>query len=191
MVLPNSSDPSLYVPRMPAVDRSASAQIEKVFRQARNSAAEDTTPGKGNTRHVVIVTPGRMLMVQACPAPGSMKPEHVQPLEKFMSSQIRQNIAVIAYTDLEALRASVGRSIPFYGLLIGLAYIGHAVWVFEGHASALAAGCRQADLLIVDDAMLPFLQPDWLAVASAAMRRPLIVAHERATFTLKQLAGKQ
>jgi len=48
------------------------------------------------------------------------------------------------------------------------------VWVFEGHPSALAQGCRDADLLLVDSGMLPELErnPDWQATAEQVMRTP-------------------
>jgi hypothetical protein len=59
--------------------------------------------------------------------------------------------------------------------------------VFEGHPSALAVGCRDAELLIADNAMMPFLQEDWVTVAVGAMKRPLIFAHERAAFSLRRL----
>ncbi len=178
-------DPQIFQPRMPEVDESP--KIEDIFKQARQVAAEGTTPGKGKNRHVVFVTPGRMLMMQPCPAPGSMKPEQVQAIEKIMSSKTKRNVAVIAYTQLEALQASLAQTIPFFGLLMGMAYIGHSVWVFEGHPSALAAGSRESDLLIVDNGMVPFIQEDWIQVASGAMRRPLIFAHERATYTHRKL----
>jgi hypothetical protein len=64
---------------------------------------------------------------------------------------------VITYTYLEALKKDILQAIPFFGFLLGFAAIGHRVWVFEGHSSALQAGCREADLLIVDGGILPFL----------------------------------
>jgi len=36
------------------------------------------------------------------------------------SSKIKRNIAAIAYTELSALRADIGKAVPFYGLLTGL-----------------------------------------------------------------------
>jgi len=77
----------------------------------------------------------------------------------------------------------------YLGFLLGFAYIGHAVWVFEGHPSALASGCRNADVLLVDGAMVPHLQQDWVAVASRAMRRPEIFVHDRATYSLRKVAA--
>ena len=76
----------------------------------------------------------------------------------------------------------------FLGMLLGFAYVGHAVWVFEGHPSALTEGCRDADVLLVDGGMLPFLAPDWHAVASHARRRPEIYVHDRETFSLSRAA---
>ncbi len=178
-------DPQIFQPHMPEVDMPP--KLEEIFERARKAAAEDTMPGKGKNRHIVLVTPGRMLMLQPTPAPGAMKPEAVQAVEKIMSSKTKRNVAVIAYTELTALQASLAQTIPFIGLLMGLAYIGHTVWIFEGHSSALAVGCREAELVIADNAMIPFLQEDWVAVASAAMKRPLIFAHERATFSLKRV----
>lgn len=170
---------------MPEVDEPP--KIEEFFAKARKVAAEDTTPGKGNNRHVVVVTPGRLLMMQPCPAPGSMTGQQVEAVEKILSSKTKRDVAVIAYTELKALQASIAQTIPFFGLLLGFAYIGHSVWVFEGHPSTLAAGSRDADLLIADGGMIPFLATDWITTASSVMRRPPIFAHERATFTLRRL----
>jgi hypothetical protein len=86
------------------------------------------------------------------------------------------------------MRANISKAIPFFGMLLGFAYIGHAVWVFEGHSSALGHGCRNADVLLVDGAMVPFLQLDWQTVASRVMRRPEIYVHDRQTFRLSRPA---
>ncbi len=109
-------------------------------------------------------------------------------IKQMMPPTVKRNVAVISYTEPEAVLADITRAIPFIGMLMGLAYIGHAVWIFEGHASALAAGCRDADVLIVDSAMAPFLAADLKAVVSAVMRRPEIYLHDRATFSLRKFA---
>jgi hypothetical protein len=45
---------------------------------------------------------------------------------------------------------------------MGFATIGHAVWIFDGSSLAmLAAGCREADLVIVDSAFLEKLPASW------------------------------
>lgn len=181
----SNQDIDLFEPRMPEVD--VPPRLDEIFDKARKAAAEVTMPTGGTNRHVVVVTPGRMVMLHPCPVPGTMNQQAVESVEKLLPSTTKRNIAAIAYTELAALRANLGKAIPFYGLLTGLAYIGHAVWVFEGHASVLAPGCREAELLIVDEKMIPFLNRDWLVIVSAVMRRPQIFAHERATFSLRRL----
>ena len=80
----------------------------------------------------------------------------------------------------------ISKTIPFFGILLGFAYIGHAVWIFEGHGGALVAGCRDADVLIVDGAMVPHLQTDWPTAASSVMRSREISVHDRATYSLRK-----
>ena len=46
--------------------------------------------------------------------------------------------------------SAVSKEIPFFGLLNGLVYVGHSVWLFDGRVSELEAGCREADVLIVN-----------------------------------------
>ena len=72
-------------------------------------------------------------------------------------------------------------------MLMGLTYIGHAVWVFEGHPSAFVAGCRHADVLIVDSSMLGGLEDGWEDRAAAVMRNANILVHDRSTFQLRIL----
>lgn len=173
--------------RMPEVDEPE--DIGAVFDLARRAArGEGEQPPGPPGRHVIIVTPGRMLKFQPCPAPGSMPADKVKPIEQMMPPSVTRNIAAIAFTELAALQKDAGRAIPFLGFLLGFAYIGHTVWVFEGHPSALAAGCREADVLLVDGAMVPHLQSDWAAVAVKAMRRPEILVHDRATYSLKKIS---
>jgi hypothetical protein len=99
-----------------------------------------------------------------------MSPQHVQAIEKIAPAGSPLNIAVIAFTQLDALMEKEQQAIPFLGYLLGLSYVGHTVVVFEGHPSAFKAGCRNADLLIVDAAMVPHLQGDWMAAAWGVMR---------------------
>jgi len=73
---------------------------------------------------------------------------------------------------------------------MGFACIGHAVWIFEGHPTALNAGCRESDLLIVDSGMLPFLSKDWIQVAQNVMCNKEIYLHDRATFRLIRMVVK-
>ena len=163
--------------RMPKVQ--IIENIEGCFAEARKTAASG--------RHVVIVTPGRMVMLKKCSPPGSVSKELEAKMEAIIPSQVKQNVAVISYTDVFALGKDDHKAIPFMGFLIGFAYIGHAVWVFEGHPSALAAGCRDADVLFVDGGMVPYLQPDWLEIVSKVMRQPQVFIHDRETYSLRKV----
>ena len=97
-------------------------------------------------------------------------------------------MAVISNTEFSDQTPSVrdvDRAIPFFGLLMALSYLGHAVWIFEGHTSALEAGCRHADALIMDSALIPLLVREWPEKVRPAMRSQNILVHDRATFQLR------
>ena len=178
----------VYRPRMPDVDLLPT--IEDTFADARRAARGETPrPGASvQDRDLVIVTPGRMLMRHPCAPHGSMAAAQVASIEKMMPAAVKRDVAVIAYTALEAVNADLSKAIPFAGLLMGLAYLGHAVWVFEGHQSALAAGSRDADVLLVDGGMRPYLIEEWATVAASTMRRKEIYVHDRASFKLTKVA---
>jgi hypothetical protein len=180
-----SDQPDLFEPRMPHVDQPR--DINRVFDQARKSAAGEPAPAQDPSRQVVLITPGRMLMLQPCPPPGSMPPSVVSQIERLVSPKVKRNIAVIAYTDLAAITKGLSQAIPFFGMLVGMAYIGHAVWIFEGHATALAAGCKEADVLIVDSGMVPHLAADWQNVAASGAPKLEIYVHDRTNHSLSKV----
>jgi hypothetical protein len=179
-----------FAPRMPEVDEPAN--LSAVFDTARAAASGvEPSPPNASGRFVVIVTPGRLLMFHPCPPAGSMPEAQAESMRRLIAPQPRRNIAAIANTTLELLKENPAKTIPFLGMLIGLAYIGHAVWIFEGHPSALEYGCREADVLLVDGGMVPYLQTDWQKVAAASMRRPEIYVHDRAAFQLSRVQLQQ
>src|SRR5438067_1415075 len=127
--------------RMPEV--ASRSDIEEVFAAARHSAREA----------LVIVRPDRMHLVMPRMAESEQLKPMADGLRKLIPEAVPRRIAVIANTVFESALPGleeVSRSIPFLGMLTGLTYVGHAVWVFEGDPAALAAGCRDADVLIVD-----------------------------------------
>ncbi len=173
-------------PYMPEVDEPEN--LEKVFVSARQVAAKKADSG---ARQVVLVTPGRLLLMLECPLRMDRGP--VQELEQFMPLPARR-ISVIAFTELQQIGTSVrsvAQVIPFLGYVLGMSYIGHNVIIFEGHRTALKVGCKEADVLIVDEAMAGFLDPDWQAQAFSVMtensrilifgRDRKIVTHQRPT----------
>lgn len=79
---------------------------------------------------------------------------------------------------------AANQAIPFFGMLMGINCIGHSVWVFDGSANTFSAGCRDADVLIVDSASVSALSGDWQVQARATMRNPQILIHDRAIYRL-------
>jgi hypothetical protein len=70
---------------------------------------------------------------------------------------------------------------------MGFATIGHSVSIFGGSsAAALAAGCHEADLVIVDSARLETLPESWQTLVAPVMRTPQILLHDRATHQLRK-----
>jgi len=99
--------------------------------------------------------------------------ERANQARLFGSEQPLQ-ITVISYTNLECLTAEGGlgklKCIPFLAYLCLFATAGHSVVVFEGHAHTLEAALREADVLMVDSAMLPFVESGWSSIAARVMR---------------------
>jgi hypothetical protein len=145
-------------------------------------------------RYVGIVRPDRSYLLMAPPPKDSMPPQMIQMMEKLVPPQPPRCISAIADTYFSwragggvPTLAETAQALPFFGMLLGLACIGHSVCVFTGTDDSMAAGCRGTDLLIVDEAQLPALSADWKEVAAPVMRNPNIVAHERASFKLKAI----
>lgn len=169
-------------PRMP--DVTVVGDIEEVFAKVRRTAA-----GVDGPRGLVLVRPDRRFLLMPALEASPKLTEMAAGMERLIPSDVKRNVAVIADTSFAAGSAAdlahASKAIPFLGLLTGLTYIGHYVWVFEGHARALAAGCRDADLLIVDSGMAPHLEKGWPEIVAGAMRNANILLHDRVTFKLR------
>jgi len=166
----------------------AAANIGEIFENVRKIAAGDK--GQGG---LVILRPDRnYLVVPPMPENPELK-KFAEGLAHLFPGDVQRNVAVIGNTAFGSGTgapsiADVDKAIPFFGLLMGLSYLGHAVWVFEGHASALQAGCWNADALVVDGAMLALLPAGWQETARGAMRNANILVHDRATFQLRVIS---
>jgi hypothetical protein len=161
----------LFIPHMPEVFMRK--DIETVFSRARAAAAEPSQSAEGiYNRQIIIVTPGRLLVSKDCPLAAELTVEQIAILEKYVPRKPVLQICAIAFTQIDALKKDMRRAIPFIDYLLGFSAIGHSVWIFEGHPAALAAGCRDADLLLVDGGMLPALEenPGWREMALEVMR---------------------
>jgi hypothetical protein len=154
---------------MPEVDTHH--DLRSVFMQARQLSA-----GTETGRSVAIVTPGRLIMPVACPPANAVSAQMLEGVRRIVPENPKQQITVIGYNNVVAASAFTAREanalIPFLGYLMGMAFDGHTVVVFEGHPSALAMGCEGSTLLLVDQAMAEHLQADWASVAASAMKTP-------------------
>jgi hypothetical protein len=152
--------------------------IETFFAKVRRQAA-------GN-RGVSLVRPDQVVYGLPAPPQGSISPQMVEGVKSVISPEQPRNIAAIAPADALAGEPSkpptlpeVARHVPFFGLLIGLAYTGHAVWIFEAVPTMMPAGCEDADVLIVDSNAIATLPGSWVEDAGAVMRNPNILVYDR------------
>lgn len=193
--LPGSPVPrDPFEPHMPDVD--VMANMDLLFAKARAYSVEDSS-GRVGARHAVVVTPGRNFLSVPLLDPERAPADPVKLAKDVLRSERPLNVTVVAYTKLDALMDKGGklsaegmnRSIPFLGYLMAFAYAGHTVVVFEGHPSAFEPGVRNADVLLIDSAMLPFLQKDWATVAFAVMAEGgHILVHDRKSYSLLPVA---
>jgi hypothetical protein len=193
----------IFQPHMPGVELLS--DMDEVFRQARRLSATGEYPVgveglapeaaaevlKLEGQHsVAIVTPGRALMPVPAPKLSSVPQSSAEAMRKMLSPDPPQNISVVSYTYVKALVEDKSKAVPFLGILVGLAAIGHTVVVFEGHSSAFESGVRESNVLVVDSGMLPFIQEDWKEVAFRVMRPGAqLFVHDRKTFSLSPVVS--
>jgi hypothetical protein len=139
--------------------------------------------GSGTHNRVAIISPSGDLLF--LPVPKSVSEAQIAHARHLLPPEPRRTVAVIADTRVSGSLAEINKTIPFIGILTGLACIGHCVIVFDGQLSRIAQGCRDADVLIVDGAVLPHLHHDWYTTAREAMRSPGIYVHDRKTYALR------
>lgn len=86
-------------------------------------------------------------------------------------------------TEFKAFHKDPHRAVPFIEYILGFGQLGHSVILFEGHPSAFSKVCRDSDLLLIDGAMIIFLQTDWKDMAAYVMRNyRLLSSHEMADY---------
>jgi hypothetical protein len=166
---------------------------DELFEAVRRLACEPAL------RHLILVRQNQSLICLACPARSSVKPEYVADVERIVPSDVKRSVAILAPTqpkfepaDANALPGTelviaMGRTIPFFGMLIGFTAVGHAVWVFDGQPDTLAAGCKDADVLIIDSIKADTLTTKSVDDAAQVMRNANILLHDRKTGQLRSL----
>lgn len=160
-----------FSPRMP--------EVEKDFEEGAIALAKELASDHAK-RQMAILTPGRNVKrSKTLPPPEELPPGNRNILESIAPSARPQFIVAIGMTEVNAFQSNPYRAVPFLNVLEGLVQIGHAVLLFEGHSSALSAVCKDADLLLVDEAMIPFLQADWMTAAESGMKFPCVLKIKR------------
>jgi len=161
---------------LPIPEVSIRSDIAEVFARLREAAAGGLAILKPDRTHIVIP---RM------PSSPEME-DAARTVERLIPRHSPRHIAAIASTVFEGEEdgaagfAAIADAIPFLGMLVGMSYIGHAVWVFEGHEAALAAGTHMADVLLVDSALRTSLRTGWEDGCAKAMRNPNVLLYQRA-----------
>lgn len=149
------------------------------FEQARVIAKQ------GNL--VVLCQDAKLLRLPAL-EPTSVKAEMRAAIEQIVPSTVKRSVAAIGDTswasNSQPSLQEANQSIPFWGLLMGLSCIGHAVWVFQASTDLLCVGCSGADVLFVDSASVAALPADWQTQVSKVMRNPQILVHDRVSYKL-------
>jgi hypothetical protein len=163
-------------------DSVAPVVLARVFAALREKASQN---------QIVILRPnGQMLRFPASP-PESVPPAMLASVEKLLPSAVKRNVAVLGNTAwtmaAQPTLQSANQAIPFFGLLVGLSTIGHAIWVFDaGPAHLLTSACRDADVLIVDSERVPALPESWQESVVKEMRHRQVLVHDRATYQLRK-----
>ena len=152
------------------VDERTPSEYETLVASARQMAA------KPHDRYIVLMTPLRVLLGVPCPNLEMVRQSAVEALKRQFPPSQPLKVTVIAHTR-SALNAvperayrAFGRDIPFFNMLLGMGALGHNVFIFEGHRSAFPAACHAADLLVVDEHVLPNLGVRWPELARNQMQ---------------------
>ena len=169
-------------PYMPRVDEFLPDDMVKKFDYAHAASLgyvviPDQQPGQ---HCVSLLTPGRLVRPIPAPPANSMSEANVQAILALLPLPPKRVVAVGFTVDLlRAEMKEIYTAIPFFGFLLGFAYIGHSVVLFEGHPSAFEYGVRGVDMLLVDFDMIPFLPNGWTAISFREMRTPEINVYNR------------
>ena len=146
----------LFFPHLPEVD--IRTDIDSVFSKARLAADQSREDEDGIFhRQVIIVTPGRLLISKLCPLPSEIPADRIIKIILTYPSPTPKNIAVISYTYLEALKKIFFRQFLFLDFCLVSLQSAILFGFLRVIRSAMKAGCKDADILLVDGGILPYL----------------------------------
>jgi hypothetical protein len=167
--------------RMPTV--SPTRDIRSCLAEARRISG-----GAHGLRWVVIVAPdGSLIRVPVLPERAADQ-SLLRDVRAVLQPEGGEEVTGPAITSINSTAGIQKRARSFFQILelvpnlshlVGAAALGNTVVAFEGHPGDFPAGVEDADVLLVDGDMVPFLQPDWAAIALKELRQPRIIQYGR------------
>jgi hypothetical protein len=151
------------------------------------AAARRQSASFAGRRWVAIIAPDGTLVKVPVPTPAEADPTLLRDSVETLSPEGEPTTgltvaAIVCTAGIQARARSFFRIlelVPNLSYLVGIAALGNTVVAFEGRPGDMATACTNADVLVLDDGMIPFLQPDWAAVALEKLRQPLIITFGR------------
>lgn len=137
--------------------------------------------------HIAILNKDRSSLYFPCPPKGSIPKELEDMAISLLSPSEPCNVIVIGNTAPFCNHSHPSSAIPFFSLLIGLSYIGHTVIIFEGDKTTMEVFCKDADICIVDEAMIKFLEQDWNETLKGLIKNEEVYVYDRKTCNLNEV----
>jgi hypothetical protein len=137
---------------------------------------------------VVIIAPDGSLIRVPVPPPAEADQSLLRDVRAALTPEGGEEVTGLTITSINSTSGIQKRARSFFQILelvpnlsylVGAACLGNTVVAFEGHADDLPTGVADADLLMVDDGMVPILRPDWAAIALKELRQPRIIQFGR------------
>ncbi len=146
------------------------ADVAELFARVREKLPLGRAPEemKAGEPWLGIVCPDRSFFLVTLSVAAELPPQLVEQNKDCIPYTKPLNITAVGFTGLRP--SPEIRRMPFVASILPFAYIGHSIVIFEGHESGFEASLKDADVLIIDSGMLPFLQPNWFEVARRAFR---------------------
>ena len=172
--------PNLIPAQMPTI--SPRRDIRRCFADARRLSA-----GTHGERRVVVIAPDGTLILVPVPAPENADRSLLRDVRAALAPH-QEPVTGLVITAINGTSGIQRRGRSFFKLLplvpnlsylVGAACLGNTVVAFEGHANDFPVGCEDADMLILDDGMVPLLRPDWAAIALKLLRQPRVILFGR------------
>lgn len=155
-------------------------ELQNIFQDVLTRIDEGITQ---QIHTLAILTPQREVVYRKCPPKGSLPKQLEDMATSMLPPETPCKVAVICNTSALS-HCHPSEAVPFFSLLLGLAYIGHKVVLIEGHKDAILVFCKDVDVCIVDEAMIPFLEDSWRDSLKKLVKNEEVYIFDRKTSNL-------